>query len=91
MVFTIEEAKDLATKRFNAAKKAAEAAALAVVKRAANRDASATNAVHSVNFTSATNVGLTQVVTASSFTFAAKGDFAVLSGISLPCSSSRNL
>ena len=39
--------------------------------------------VHSVNLTSATSDGLTQVVTASSFTFAGNGDLAVLSGVSL--------
>ena len=47
--------------------------------------------VHSVNLTSATNDGLTQVVTPSSFTFEANGDLAVLSGRSLPCKSSRVL
>jgi hypothetical protein len=38
----------------------------------------------SVNFTSATSASLTQVVTASSFTFRVKGDLAVFSLISLP-------
>ena len=44
--------------------------------------------VHSANFTSATRRGRTQVVTASSLTFAGKGDFSVFNFNSLPWSSS---
>lgn len=44
--------------------------------------------VYSVNLTSAAGCGLTDVVTALSFTFLPKGDLAVFSPMSLPCGSS---